>query len=200
MKPGASRNGGTRSGRVSSRRPRTLDETSWCVLHIPTAVFSAAAPPRGEHRRGIVAPPVLFELNGVAEPRAIKADAHALEIGAAVTVPPCASRNGAALPRGGAGGGRSPDARTATWARSVQSLPRHAPHFLQSERMVARRALSLPETTGESRAEKPRRVFRHFQRRPRAETRLMPRCHIAGPAGTTARRSLYRLMRAKTQR
>ena len=37
-------------------------------------------------RRGIVAPPVLIDINGVAELRGIKADAHGLEIGAAVTL------------------------------------------------------------------------------------------------------------------
>jgi len=37
-------------------------------------------------RRGIVAPPVLIDVTGVAELRAIKADAETLEIGAAVTL------------------------------------------------------------------------------------------------------------------
>src|SRR5262249_42900066 len=37
-------------------------------------------------RRGILAPPVLIDINGVAELRAIKADAKSLEIGAAVTL------------------------------------------------------------------------------------------------------------------
>ena len=37
-------------------------------------------------RRGIVAPPVLIDINGVAELRDIKADAHELAIGAAVTL------------------------------------------------------------------------------------------------------------------
>ena len=37
-------------------------------------------------RRGILAPPVLVELNTVAELRAVKADAQAIEIGAAVTL------------------------------------------------------------------------------------------------------------------
>ena len=37
-------------------------------------------------RRGIVAPPILIDMNGVAELRAIKADAKALEIGASVTL------------------------------------------------------------------------------------------------------------------
>ncbi len=37
-------------------------------------------------RRGIVAPPVLIDMTGVAELRAIKADARALEIGASVTL------------------------------------------------------------------------------------------------------------------
>ena len=37
-------------------------------------------------RRGIVEPPILIDMNGVAELRAIKADAKALEIGASVTL------------------------------------------------------------------------------------------------------------------
>ena len=37
-------------------------------------------------RRGIVAPPVLIDMNGVAELRTIKADAKGLEIGASVTL------------------------------------------------------------------------------------------------------------------
>jgi 4-hydroxybenzoyl-CoA reductase subunit beta len=37
-------------------------------------------------RRGIVAPPILIDMNGVAELRAIRADAKALEIGASVTL------------------------------------------------------------------------------------------------------------------
>ena len=37
-------------------------------------------------RRGIVAPPTLIDVNNVAELRAIKADAHGIEIGAAVTL------------------------------------------------------------------------------------------------------------------
>jgi 4-hydroxybenzoyl-CoA reductase subunit beta len=68
-------------------RPRTLDE-----------VVKARADHPGSHllgggtdlvvniRRGIVAPPTLIDVNHVAELRAIKADAHAIEIGAAVTL------------------------------------------------------------------------------------------------------------------
>src|SRR5262245_20740786 len=37
-------------------------------------------------RRGIVAPPVLIDMNCVAELRAIRADASALQIGASVTL------------------------------------------------------------------------------------------------------------------
>jgi 4-hydroxybenzoyl-CoA reductase subunit beta len=42
-------------------------------------------------RRGIVAPPTLIDVNNVAELRAIKADARAIEIGAAVTLAELAS-------------------------------------------------------------------------------------------------------------
>jgi 4-hydroxybenzoyl-CoA reductase subunit beta len=47
-------------------------------------------------RRGIVAPPVLIEINGVAEMRVIKADAHALHIGAAATLAEVAAHPGVA--------------------------------------------------------------------------------------------------------
>ena len=47
-------------------------------------------------RRGILAPPVLIELNGVAQLRALKADAQALEIGAAVTLTEIAAHPGVA--------------------------------------------------------------------------------------------------------
>src|SRR5215475_14097581 len=68
-------------------RPRSLDE----------ALRARAAHPRARLlgggtdlivniRRGIEAPPVLIDMNGVSELRAIKADARALEIGASVTL------------------------------------------------------------------------------------------------------------------
>jgi 4-hydroxybenzoyl-CoA reductase subunit beta len=45
-------------------------------------------------RRGIVAPPVLIDMTGVAEMRAIRVDAHGLEIGAAVTLSELAAHPG----------------------------------------------------------------------------------------------------------
>jgi len=45
-------------------------------------------------RRGIVAPPVLIDINNVAELRAIRADARALEIGAAVKLAELAAHGG----------------------------------------------------------------------------------------------------------
>src|SRR5260370_33109585 len=45
-------------------------------------------------RRGIVAPPTLIDLNGVAELRTVKADARALELGAAVTLTELAAHPG----------------------------------------------------------------------------------------------------------
>jgi 4-hydroxybenzoyl-CoA reductase subunit beta len=45
-------------------------------------------------RRGIVAPPILIDMNGVAELRAIRADANALEIGASVTLAEVAQHAG----------------------------------------------------------------------------------------------------------
>ena len=68
-------------------RPTTLDD----VLRA-RAAHPASAPIGGgtdlmvNIRRGIVAPPLLIDMNRVAELRAIKADAQALEIGASVTL------------------------------------------------------------------------------------------------------------------
>src|SRR5437763_4103788 len=45
-------------------------------------------------RRGIVAPPVLIDMTGVSELRAMKADARALEIGASVTLSELAAHTG----------------------------------------------------------------------------------------------------------
>ena len=47
-------------------------------------------------RRGIVAPPELIDVNGVAELHTLKADAQALEIGAAVTLTEIAAHPGVA--------------------------------------------------------------------------------------------------------
>ncbi len=125
-------------------------------------------------RRGIVAPPVLIDMTGVAELRAIHADAARLEIGAVGD----AGRGGApsgragALSRGGAGGRlhRRADA-SQHGHRRRQHLPRHALHLLQPERMVALGQQSLPQDRRRDLprgAQEPRRVLRHLQRRSRA--------------------------------
>ena len=121
-------------------------------------------------RRGIVAPPVLIDVNGVRELRSIKADAKDLEIGASVTLAEIAGHTGrgAALSRGSAGrrlGRRADAAQHGHTGR--QSLPRHALHLLQSERMVAAGQQSLPQDHGRDvpcGAEEPRRVLCHLQR------------------------------------
>ena len=91
-------------------------------------------------RRGIVAPPVLIDMNGVAELRTIRADAKALEIGASVTLAEVAHHPGVhrALSGGGAGGrlDRRADA-SQHGHRRRQPVPRYALHLLQPEPMVA---------------------------------------------------------------
>ncbi len=68
-------------------RPRTLDELIAArATHSDSRLLGGGTDLVVNIRRGIVAPPVLIEINGVTELRAIKADAHALEIGAAVTL------------------------------------------------------------------------------------------------------------------
>src|SRR5262249_15198866 len=68
-------------------RPATLDEVLAArARHPESRVLGGGTDLVVNIRRGIVAPPVLIEINQVAELRAIKANAHTLEIGAAVTL------------------------------------------------------------------------------------------------------------------
>ncbi len=68
-------------------RPRTLDELIAArAAHSDSRLLGGGTDLVVNIRRGIVAPPVLIEVNGVTELRYIKADEHALEIGAAVTL------------------------------------------------------------------------------------------------------------------
>jgi 4-hydroxybenzoyl-CoA reductase subunit beta len=68
-------------------RPKTLDALVTArAAHPQSSLLGGGTDLVVNIRRGIVAPPVLIETNGVTELRAIKADANALEIGAAVTL------------------------------------------------------------------------------------------------------------------
>jgi 4-hydroxybenzoyl-CoA reductase subunit beta len=68
-------------------RPRTLDELIAArAAHGGSRLLGGGTDLVVNIRRGIVAPPVLIDVNGVSELRAIKADARTLEIGAAVTL------------------------------------------------------------------------------------------------------------------
>ena len=68
-------------------RPRTLDEVIKARADHPgSQLLGGGTDLVVNIRRGIVAPPTLIDVNHVAELRAIRADAHALEIGAAVTL------------------------------------------------------------------------------------------------------------------
>ena len=68
-------------------RPRTLDEVVKARADHPgSQLLGGGTDLVVNIRRGIVAPPTLIDVNHVAELRTIKADAHALEIGAAVTL------------------------------------------------------------------------------------------------------------------
>jgi CO/xanthine dehydrogenase FAD-binding subunit len=63
-------------------RPRTLDEVVKARADHPgSQLLGGGTDLVVNIRRGIVAPPTLIDVNHVAELRAIKADAHALEIG-----------------------------------------------------------------------------------------------------------------------
>ena len=68
-------------------RPRSLDEVIAArIAHGESRLLGGGTDLVVNIRRGIVAPPVLIDVNGVPELRSIKADADALEIGAAVTL------------------------------------------------------------------------------------------------------------------
>jgi 4-hydroxybenzoyl-CoA reductase subunit beta len=68
-------------------RPRTLDELVRSRASNPESrLLGGGTDLVVNIRRGIVAPPVLIEVNGVDELRAIKANADGLEIGAAATL------------------------------------------------------------------------------------------------------------------
>ena len=68
-------------------RPRTLDELIEARrAHPDSRLLGGGTDLVVNTRRGIVAPPVLVDVNGVGELRSIKADAQTLEVGAAVTL------------------------------------------------------------------------------------------------------------------
>jgi 4-hydroxybenzoyl-CoA reductase subunit beta len=68
-------------------RPRTLDELMRArAENSGSSVLGGGTDLVVNIRRGIVAPPVLIDVSDVSELRGIKADAHALDIGAAVTL------------------------------------------------------------------------------------------------------------------
>ena len=65
-------------------RPRSVDEALKArAAHPDARPLGGGTDLMVNIRRGIVAPPVLIDMTGVAELRAIKADARALEIGRA---------------------------------------------------------------------------------------------------------------------
>src|SRR6516164_10515635 len=68
-------------------RPRTVSELIAArAAHRDSRLLGGGTDLVVNIRRGIVAPPVLIDVNGVAELRQIKADAQSFEIGAAVTL------------------------------------------------------------------------------------------------------------------
>jgi 4-hydroxybenzoyl-CoA reductase subunit beta len=68
-------------------RPRTLEEMIEArAAHPDSRLLGGGTDLMVNIRRGIVAPPVLIDINGVSELRHIKADARALEIGATATL------------------------------------------------------------------------------------------------------------------
>ena len=82
----AVRNGRAAAIRPASGRERFAELVAARAAHRDSQLLGGGTDLMVNIRRGIVAPPVLIDINGVAELRAIKADAHELEIGAAVTL------------------------------------------------------------------------------------------------------------------
>jgi 4-hydroxybenzoyl-CoA reductase subunit beta len=76
-------------------RPSTLSEVLKArAAHPDARLLGGGTDLMVNVRRGIVAPPVLIDMTGVSELRAIKADARALEIGASVTLSELAAHAG----------------------------------------------------------------------------------------------------------
>jgi len=76
-------------------RPTTLNEAlNARAAHPDARLLGGGTDLMVNLRRGIVAPPVLIDMTGVAELRAIKADARALVIGASVTLSELAAHPG----------------------------------------------------------------------------------------------------------
>jgi 4-hydroxybenzoyl-CoA reductase subunit beta len=70
-----------------NKRPTTLAQALAArAAHPQSAPLGGGTDLIVNIRRGIVAPPVLIDLNGIAELKTITADAHTLEIGASVTL------------------------------------------------------------------------------------------------------------------
>jgi 4-hydroxybenzoyl-CoA reductase subunit beta len=68
-------------------RPRTLEELITArTAHPASRLLGGGTDLMVNIRRGIVAPPVLIDINGVTELRGIKADERTLEVGAAATL------------------------------------------------------------------------------------------------------------------
>src|SRR5438128_12352250 len=79
-------------------RPTTLDDVIKArAAHPSSRLLGGGTDLVVNIRRGIVAPPVLIDVNHVEELRAIKADAQAIEIGAAVTLAELAAHPDVAL-------------------------------------------------------------------------------------------------------
>ena len=103
-------------------RPRTLAELIAArAAHPDSRLLGGGTDLMVNIRRGIVAPPVLIDINSVAELRDIKADAQALEIGAAVTLSELAAHPGvcSTIRWWRRRPAISPARPTATWERSA---------------------------------------------------------------------------------
>ena len=193
-----------RAARISRAQPATLAEALAARAANPDSMpLGGGTDLVVNIRRGIVAPPVLIDMNrvaGAARDQGRRERARDRRLGDAERTGR-ASRRHRALSGAGAGGRahRRPDASQHGHGRR-QSLPRHALHLLQSERMVARRQQPLPQDHRRHLprgAEEPRRVLCHLQRRSgagAADARRRGRHRRpAGQAHHAARTALHRL-------
>ena len=185
-------------------RPRTLAELIAArAAHPDSRLLGGGTDLMVNIRRGIVAPPVLIDVNTVTELHDIKADAQALEIGAAVTLSELAAHPGVAqhypAVAQAAGHIAGPTHRNMGTVGGNIALDTRCIYYNQSEWWREANHHCL-KTTGDDlprRAEKPRRLLCHLQRRSGAgfaDVRCRDRhCRSRWPAHHAAGRSLYRL-------
>ena len=184
-------------------RPTSLDDVMKArAAHADSRMLGGGTDLVVNIRRGIVAPPVLIDMNRVAELRAIKADAQSLEIGASVTLAELAEHPDVVahypVVAQAAAHIAGPTHRHMGTVGGNLCLDTRCIYYNQSEWWrVGQPPLPQDHRRHLSRgAEEPRRLLCDLQRRPRAgaaHARRRGRSRrAAGQAHRAAREPLYR--------